>query len=171
MGKKAVQPVLPPPHRIFGGILRFLRQQKSYSLYAIAQRAGIDAGQLSRIENGHIPPPADETITQLVNALGLSITDPIRTLTLDTLRQAAAAYHKPRITKKKIAAMVHDIEAGFSAKIEFIPEVQLIRAGTVFAGISSGKWITGPIEMGIKDPKTGTLVPVECIIRPPSETT
>jgi len=165
MSKKAVQPVLPPPHRIFGGILRFLRKQRSYHLYTIAQRAGIEVGQLSRIENGHIPPPADETITQLVNALGLSITDPIYTLVLDTLRQAAAAYHKQRITKKKIAAMVKNIEASFDAKIEFIPEVQLLRAGTVCAGMSSRGWITGPIEMGIKDPETGVLVPVQCILQ------
>jgi len=52
-----------------GARLRLLRQRAGYSLRALAQAAGLDAGYLSRVENNLVPPPAETTWEAYVAAL------------------------------------------------------------------------------------------------------
>lgn len=173
MNKKDVKPVLPPYNRVFGGTLHFLRRQTKMSLYQMGEYTSINPGQLSRIENGSQPPPSDKTIKKIAARAGqlsrAGLFPERKSQALSALKQAKTVYGQPGLPQKQIADIVQTIEEILGASIEFIPEVQLIRAGTVCTGMSSSQqWITGSVEMCIKDPKTGTLVSVQCILQPSS---
>ena len=52
-----------------GEKLRAIRQRAGYTLGELARAADIDKGYLSRVENGHVPPPVGESWTRYENAL------------------------------------------------------------------------------------------------------
>ena len=54
----------------FGEYLRGLRKRAGLSQRDLAQRAGIDFTYLSKIENGRVDPPAEETMRALAHAVG-----------------------------------------------------------------------------------------------------
>ncbi len=54
----------------FGEYLRGLRKRAGLSQRELAQRAGIDFTYLSKIENGRVDPPAEETMRVLARAVG-----------------------------------------------------------------------------------------------------
>ena len=59
----------------FGQHLRDLRKRASLSQRDLAQRAGIDFTYLSKIENGRVDPPGEETMRALAVALGAEAED------------------------------------------------------------------------------------------------
>ena len=59
----------------FGQHLRDLRKRASLSQRDLAQRAGIDFTYLSKIENGRVDPPGEETMRALATALGAEAED------------------------------------------------------------------------------------------------
>lgn len=76
----------------FGDHLRGLRKQAGLSQRELAQRAGIDFTYLSKIENGRVDPPAEETMRALARTLGV---DPEELL--------ARARKMPRDLKRLVA--------------------------------------------------------------------
>jgi transcriptional regulator with XRE-family HTH domain len=54
----------------FGRYLRDLRKRAALSQRELAQRAGIDFTYLSKIENGRVDPPGEQTLRALASALG-----------------------------------------------------------------------------------------------------
>lgn len=59
----------------FGDYIRGVRERlyegdKSFSLRQVAMRVGIEPAYLSKIERGVFPPPSEETIAKLAEALG-----------------------------------------------------------------------------------------------------
>ena len=54
----------------FGRYLRELRKRAGLSQRDLAQRAGIDFTYLSKIENGRVDPPGEQTMRALATALG-----------------------------------------------------------------------------------------------------
>ena len=54
----------------FGRHLRDLRKRAGLSQRELAQRAGIDFTYLSKIENGRVDPPGEQTMRALAAALG-----------------------------------------------------------------------------------------------------
>ena len=54
----------------FGEYLRGLRKRAGLSQRELAEQAGIDFTYLSKIENGRVDPPAEETMRALARALG-----------------------------------------------------------------------------------------------------
>ncbi len=61
--------------RLFGEMLRTLRQNAGLSQRQLAQRAGLDFSYISKMENGRLPPPAADTIVLLCQILGVSADD------------------------------------------------------------------------------------------------
>lgn len=56
---------------MFGELLKNLRKNRGLSQRNLALAVGVDFTYLSKIENGVLPPPADETIVRIAGALGL----------------------------------------------------------------------------------------------------
>ncbi|MDD3925606.1 MAG: helix-turn-helix transcriptional regulator [bacterium] len=54
----------------FGSYLRELRKQRDLSLRQLAEDAGIDFTYLSKMETNKIPPPSEDAIMRLADALG-----------------------------------------------------------------------------------------------------
>lgn len=54
----------------FGSYLRELRKQRDLSLRQLAEDAGIDFTYLSKVETNKIPPPSEDAIMRLADALG-----------------------------------------------------------------------------------------------------
>jgi HTH-type transcriptional regulator, competence development regulator len=59
----------------FGQHLRDLRKRAGLSQRDLAQRAGIDFTYLSKIENGRVDPPGEDTMRALAMALGAEAED------------------------------------------------------------------------------------------------
>jgi HTH-type transcriptional regulator, competence development regulator len=55
----------------FGERLRRVRRDRGFTLRKLAERVGVDYSYLSKLENEHLLPPADETIVRLAEALGI----------------------------------------------------------------------------------------------------
>ncbi len=55
--------------KTFGEILREKRQTAGLSQRQLADRAGVDFSYISKIENGRLPAPADDTVTRLAEIL------------------------------------------------------------------------------------------------------
>lgn len=75
-----------PENGVFGNLLRETRQQKGWSQRELAQRAGLDASYVNRLESGGRQPARDAALS-LAEALGVDGTE------LD--RWLAAAGHAP----------------------------------------------------------------------------
>ncbi len=56
----------------FGETIKKLRKAHGWTIYYLADRAGIDKGHLSRIERGRRNPPKADAIRRLADALGVS---------------------------------------------------------------------------------------------------
>lgn len=56
---------------MFGDLLKKLRKNRGYSQRDLAASVGVDYTYLSKIENGVLPPPSDETIIRIAQALGI----------------------------------------------------------------------------------------------------
>lgn len=59
----------------FGSYIRELRKQRDMSLRQLAEDAGIDFTYLSKVETNKIPPPSEEAIARLADALGADVDD------------------------------------------------------------------------------------------------
>ena len=53
----------------FGARLRQMRRSASFTQRQLAQAAGVDFSYISKLENGHNPPPAADTIVRLCKAM------------------------------------------------------------------------------------------------------
>jgi len=53
----------------FGTRIRDLRKQRGMTLRELAERAGIDFTYLSKVENSKIPPPSEQAIIRIAEAL------------------------------------------------------------------------------------------------------
>lgn len=56
--------------RKFGATIRALREQRQISLRKFADKVGISPTYLSKVERDEFPPPGEETIKQIAEALG-----------------------------------------------------------------------------------------------------
>lgn len=56
----------------FGATLRLLRVERGLGLRELARLIGVSGSYLSRVENGHDPPPAPDRLAALADALGLN---------------------------------------------------------------------------------------------------
>ncbi len=54
---------------LFGERLRELRKQKDFTQRELGAKVGVDFTYISKIENGHMPPPSEKTILKLAQAL------------------------------------------------------------------------------------------------------
>jgi len=54
----------------FGATVRALREQRQISLRKFADKVGISPTYLSKVERDEFPPPGEETIKQIAEALG-----------------------------------------------------------------------------------------------------
>ena len=54
----------------FGATIRALREQRQISLRKFADKVGISPTYLSKVERDEFPPPGEETIKQMAEALG-----------------------------------------------------------------------------------------------------
>ena len=54
----------------FGETIKKLRKEKKITLRDLAQQTGLEYTNISRIENGILPPPDDEKICKLARVLG-----------------------------------------------------------------------------------------------------
>ncbi len=54
----------------FGELLREMRRASGLSQRQLADRAGVDFTYISKLENGRLPAPADDTVVRLCEVLG-----------------------------------------------------------------------------------------------------
>jgi HTH-type transcriptional regulator, competence development regulator len=54
----------------FGELLREKRRASALSQRQLAERAGVDFSYISKLENGRLPAPADDTVVRLCEILG-----------------------------------------------------------------------------------------------------
>jgi PTS system nitrogen regulatory IIA component len=70
----------------FGSTLRLLRVDAGLSLRELGARIGVSSAYLSRVENGHDPPPTPDRLIAIADALGLP-----RPVLVELARQAGPA--------------------------------------------------------------------------------
>jgi transcriptional regulator with XRE-family HTH domain len=80
----------------FGERLKQIRLEKRLNQRELAARAGIDFTYLSKVENGRMEPPAEETICRLAAGLGEEPTE------LLLLAQKVPSDVKPIITRSPL---------------------------------------------------------------------
>jgi transcriptional regulator with XRE-family HTH domain len=56
----------------FGEALRALRRETNVSQRDLAAKVGVDFSYISKLENGHLPAPAADTIVRICAALGVA---------------------------------------------------------------------------------------------------
>lgn len=54
----------------FGEALRTVRREANISQRALADGAGVDFSYISKLENGHLPAPAADTVVKICEVLG-----------------------------------------------------------------------------------------------------
>ena len=59
------------PNGIFGKLLRSLRLESGVGLRELSRLIEKSPGYLSDVESGNVPPPSEETIVQIANALNV----------------------------------------------------------------------------------------------------
>jgi transcriptional regulator with XRE-family HTH domain len=77
---------------MFGQRLRALRRAQGLALTELAERAGVSASYLSRVERGMRGMPGVPILRRLASALGVSLD---RLIALEDDRTAAGAAHEP----------------------------------------------------------------------------
>ena len=76
-----MQPNVRFPSRMsFGSQLRQIRRDAGFTQRQLADVAGLDFSYISKLENGHNPPPAADTIVRLCKAMGVT-PEPLLALT------------------------------------------------------------------------------------------
>jgi transcriptional regulator with XRE-family HTH domain len=65
------RPFIPPPNPTFAALLRAWRELRGYSMWALAERADLTHGLISRFEAGKRQ-PSRATVVALADALGLT---------------------------------------------------------------------------------------------------
>lgn len=55
----------------FGEALKTLRREANISQRAMANGVGVDFSYISKVENGHLPPPAADTVVKICEVLGV----------------------------------------------------------------------------------------------------
>ncbi len=55
----------------FGEALKTLRREANVSQRTLADRVGVDFSYISKVENGHLPPPAADTVVRICEMLGV----------------------------------------------------------------------------------------------------
>lgn len=58
-----------------GSRIRLLRTERRMTLPALAEKAGLSKGLLSKLENAETPNPSLETLQKIVDALGVTLSD------------------------------------------------------------------------------------------------
>jgi SOS-response transcriptional repressor LexA len=61
------------PRRQFGNILRKIRKVRGLSIYELAEKANVDAGYISRLENAHRNPPSPKVLQRFAEALSVRV--------------------------------------------------------------------------------------------------
>lgn len=86
----------------FGSTLRLLRQESGLSQRALASEIGVSVAYLSRVENGHDPPPTPDRLRGIALAMGL----PAEALfdLVDDLRPDALAWLGAQASGRRLAA-------------------------------------------------------------------
>lgn len=56
----------------FGEALRTLRREKGISQRELAAKVGLDFSYISKLENGHLPAPAADTVVKICEALSVA---------------------------------------------------------------------------------------------------
>jgi transcriptional regulator with XRE-family HTH domain len=57
--------------KTFGEVLRSLRREKDVSQRALAESVGLDFSYISKLENGHLPAPAADTVVKICKFLNV----------------------------------------------------------------------------------------------------
>lgn len=78
----------------FGERLRELRKQRGLTQRDLAGVVGVDFTYISKIENGHMPPPSEETIIKLARALRVDADE------LLSLAKKVPPHYRKEILKK-----------------------------------------------------------------------
>jgi HTH-type transcriptional regulator, competence development regulator len=55
----------------FGEVLRAVRREAGVSQRSLAEGVGVDFSYISKLENGHLPSPAADTIIKMCEVLGV----------------------------------------------------------------------------------------------------
>lgn len=109
----------------FGTGLRLLRGASGRSLTAVAHEVGVSPAYLSRVENGHEPPPTPERLVAIATALGLpndALVDLVRELRPDALswlgetgsgRRLAAELRRRQLSEAQLARVIGWVQAEF----------------------------------------------------------
>jgi transcriptional regulator with XRE-family HTH domain len=90
----------------FGEALRTLRREAGISQRDLAERVGVDFSYISKLENGHLPAPAADTVVKICSALGvpperlLSLTGKLPTDVQETVGGSPAAQQFLRDAKQ-----------------------------------------------------------------------
>jgi HTH-type transcriptional regulator, competence development regulator len=92
----------------FGEALRTLRGEAGISQRELASKVGVDFSYISKLENGHLPAPAADTVTNLCAALGVA---PERLLSLSG----------------KLPSDIHGTLGGSTAAQQFLRDAQQLR--------------------------------------------
>lgn len=61
-----------PSNYSFGQSLRQLRRRRGLSQAQLAEQVGADVSYISKLENGHVPPPSDHLLMALADGLGVT---------------------------------------------------------------------------------------------------
>lgn len=56
----------------FSEVLKNLRRDAKISQRVLADRVGVDFSYISKVENGHLPPPAANTVVKICEVLSVS---------------------------------------------------------------------------------------------------
>jgi len=98
----------------FGEALRTVRREANVSQRALANGAGVDFSYISKLENGHLPAPAADTVVKICEVLGVP---PERLLSLTG----------------KLPTDVQEVVGGSLAAQQFLRDAQRL-------GITEGEW-------------------------------
>lgn len=109
-----ILPLVEEKDMTFGEALRTLRREAGISQRALADGAGVDFSYISKLENGHLPAPAADTVVKICKVLAVP---PERLLSLTG----------------KLPTDVQEAVGGSPAAQQFMRDAQRL-------GISEGEW-------------------------------
>jgi|GEM_PF-1070720 len=113
----------------FGATLRLFRVERGLGLRELARRIGVSGSYLSRVENGHDPPPSPERLATLADALGIS--RPLLVELAGQLGPAAAGYmHRvPAAASLLLDLAKRDLGSGAIARLRAFLDQEYPDAG------------------------------------------
>jgi transcriptional regulator with XRE-family HTH domain len=128
----------------FGTVMRSLRAGAGLNLRQLAERAGVDASYLSRIENGIVPPPRAEVVTRLARAL--------KTDKNKLLRAAGALPEETAYLRQDRARLL------FGRKVRQLRERAAMSQGEVAARLGVDHTYISKVETGKKAPPSKKII-------------